>query len=205
MPQHVTNIGDPKNDRQLRAEFKALKAILGSRAVVGAYVDPYPDNSVSGSFLNIIGLGGMLQTLFATPDALGRDAWQLYTDFYFEDNLVAGDYEDLYDIGFDYPEGHVVARNGARYYTFFTRTEGTDVCLEDVCEDEEQATEVEPGAEPSYSGDIELRGLSPGSAYSVRRFDDGATVTATADDDGDIVLQGISFEKEVLFVVSNAG
>jgi len=43
VPQDVNNIGDPKNDRQLRAEFKSLKAILGPRAIVGAYVDPFPE------------------------------------------------------------------------------------------------------------------------------------------------------------------
>ncbi len=201
MPQHITNIGDPKNDRQLRAEFKSLKAILGEHAIIGTYVDTYPDNPVSGSFLNLIGIGGMLQTLFSTPDSLGRANWQLYLEFYFEHDLVRGAYLDLYDIGFDYPEGHVVHQNNVLYYSFFTKTEGAEVCMQTLCEDEEQAMEAEPAMGTDYMGEIELRGLEPNRTYTITRFPDGDVVQDVADVGGRIQLSDIGFTKEVLFLV----
>jgi alpha-galactosidase len=50
--------------------------------------------------------------------------------------LPLGQYQgQLYDIGFDRPEGHAISKDGAMYYTFYA---------------------------PSFAGPIQLRGLSAG-------------------------------------------
>ena len=50
--------------------------------------------------------------------------------------LPKGEYlGTLYDIGFDRPEAHVIAKDGAQYYTFYA---------------------------PRFDGQVELRGLSAG-------------------------------------------
>ncbi len=197
MPSDVTNIGDPKNDRQLRSEFKSLKALLGSKAVIGTYVDPFDDNGVSGSFLNIVGLGGNLQTMFASPDALGRENWQTFLNLYNEHDLVSGEYLDLYDIGFDYPEGHVVKTTAAQYYAFFTHTEGIDFCVEPECL--ETNVQNKEAAKPrTFSGTLTLRGLTPNTAYTVTRLPEDTTQTSVSDNQGNIQLAA-SFDKEALF------
>ncbi len=205
MPQHLTNIGDPKNDRQARAEFKSLKAIQGRRALVGTYVDPYgDDNPVSGSFQNMLGLGGKLMTMFEEIDGdagLGAAEWSRWIDFYYEEDLVSGEYLDLYDIGFDRPEGHVVRKGPTLYYSFFVQTEGLDARV--GCE----MRRLEPAAGSRlHSGTIELRGLAPFTAYRVTRFQDGATLELASDDSGRATLDGAmaAFEKEVLYKVEPA-
>lgn len=201
MPQHLTNTGDPKNDRQLRVELKSLKAMMGGEAYVSAYVDPFEDNRVSGSFLNILAPGGVLHTMFRDVDDLGVAAWTEALALHRSEDIALGTYLDLYDVGFDVPEGHVVERGSRRYYSFFMRTEGLDVCLDEECEDEEQVVRVEAPGPASFTGDLVLRGLAPGADYSVRRVPDAALTEHTADAEGTVRLEGIAFTKEVLFVL----
>ena len=59
-----------------------------------------------------------------------------------EKQLAKGEYvPGLYDIGFDYPETHVIRQNGNLYYAFYT------------------------SSKPVYS--VELRGLEAGKTYRV--------------------------------------
>ena len=51
----------------------------------------------------------------------------------------------MYDIGFDRPEAHVIAKGAARYYAFYA---------------------------PSFDGTLELRGLGPGR-YRLRDYVNG--------------------------------
>ncbi len=56
--------------------------------------------------------------------------------------LSKEEYLDLYDIAYDEPEGHVIVKDGTMYYAFYTEQQNQ-----------------------SYSGPIELRGLSDASYY----------------------------------------
>lgn len=203
-PQHITNIGDPKNDRQLRAEFKSLRGVLGEGAVVGTYVDPFEDNGVSGSFLNIIAIGGMLQTMFRDRADLGVMRWEEAMALYFDEDIVSGRTVDLYDIGFDYPEAHAVQTGDTHYYAFFTHTDGVDVCMSGVCDDEEDVQSVEAPRDPVFQGALELRGLDAGQAYLVRNYAGSQTNNMTADTDGTIVVADVTVDSEALFIVRPA-
>lgn len=213
MPQHINNVGDPKNYRQMRAKFKSLKAILGSRALIGAYVeDPFENdldnyrrqnpesfsNKEQVSFASIIGLGGQLQTYFRSVGDFGKENWKKWLGFYSKHGLVDGDYLDLYDLAFDYPEGHAVRKGNAHYYSFFTQTDALDACLKDYCE----PSRLEEGKPRRYEGRIELRGLQPNKEHRVERFPEGVMLKSSTDAEGRIVLENEAFDKEVVFIVT---
>lgn len=201
MPQTSINIGDPKNDQQLRSEFKSLKAIQGSKAIIGTYVDPFSDNKVSGSFLNIVGIGGQLMTMFRNLEDLGAVKWHQWAQFIKNEDLVSAEYLNLYDIGFDYPEAHVVRKESSLFYSFFTQENNIDLCLQNSC-DEDELTIVEVGKNKDYSGNITFKGLIPKKAYHAVTFPENKSFTITANSDGEATIPNFTFEKEVLFKVS---
>ena len=63
---------------------------------------------------------------------------------YNEKKLSTGEYLNLYDIRFDLPETHVIAKDGAMYYAFY--------------------------AEQWDGGQIELRGLEADKTYTVTEY-----------------------------------
>ena len=200
MPQAVTNIGDPKNDRQLRAEHRWLKAIQGSSAVVGTYVETFPDNGTSGSFLNLIGIGGNIQSI-GDFTSLQNPEWDLWLSFYNEHQLVTADYLPLYDIAFDYPEGHVLRRDDVTYYSFFAKTEGSDICSLENCIDAPVVTAEFP-EDANISESVDLRGLEANTQYQVTSFPDASIdEIIETDDDGDVAID-LSFTKEILLMVT---
>ena len=72
--------------------------------------------------------------------------WRHWIGLYNEKRLAQGSYRgELYDIGFDRPEAHVVEKSGHLYYAFYA---------------------------PRWTGSIELRGLAAGS-YRVRDYVNG--------------------------------
>ena len=106
-------------------------------------------------YASSFGVGGVIGTNFAWPGAPGkkdpkllltpeREAiWGKWTKLFQEKRLVDGEYLGaLYDIGFDKPETHVIAKGGAMYYAFYAH---------------------------QFSGTVELRGLQPG-IYRVRDY-----------------------------------
>lgn len=200
MPQAVTNIGDPKNDRQLRAEHRWLKAIQGSRAIVGTYVEPFSDNPVSGSFLNIIGIGGNIQSI-GDANNLQNEEWNTWLTFQNQHQLVTADYLPLYDIGFDYPEGHVLRRDDYTFYAFFAKTEGSDICKLADCIDA-AVTSVESAENRNVDEIVELRGLEANTEYHVKSFPTptiNQLVSTNSEGNGSIHL---TFTKEILLVVT---
>ena len=201
-PIHVTNTGDPSNDRQARAELKSLKAISGDSSIVSMYVDHFDDNPVSGSFMNVIGLGAKLETMFNLESYADRKGeWKEWMDFYYNEDLVSGQYLDLYDIGFDYPEGHVVKQDDRFYYTFFTHYDGMYACLDTTCNDE-TLLEVEEEKSDVYKGNIELRGLNKNTPYKITTYPDNVVVEKSSDSEGNITLSGVTVTKELMYIVT---
>jgi alpha-galactosidase len=45
--------------------------------------------------------------------------YKKWVGLYNEYMLSTGDYLNLYDLGFDVPEGHVIAKDGKMYYAFY--------------------------------------------------------------------------------------
>ena len=79
-------------------------------------------------------------------------------DIYEEKQLARGEYvPGLYDIGFDYPETHVLKQNGKLYYAFYATANPVSF--------------------------VELRGLEPGKTYKVEDYynhRDLGTLTASS-------------------------
>jgi alpha-galactosidase len=137
---------DPTSSWQIRHKGKTLKALMGDGA---AYFGDHVELSDGGEdFASTVGVGGVVGSNFAWPGAPGKKdaqllltptrerSWELWTRVYQEKRLSQGRYlGSLYDIGFDRPEAHAVAKGGRMYYAFYA---------------------------PGFRGEVELRGLAGG-------------------------------------------
>lgn len=140
---------DPTSSWQIRLKGKTLKALMGCNS---PYFGDHVELSDSGKdFASTVGVGGIVGTKFTYPtDQLEHKnyvltpdkeiTWKKWLDIYNTNELSKGCYRgDLYDIGYDKPEAHVIQKNGTLYYAFYA---------------------------DSWKGEIELRGLS-GAKYNI--------------------------------------
>ena len=81
----------------------------------------------------------------------------------------------LYDIGFDYPETHVISKNGNMYYAFY--------------------------AKEAPVSSVELRGLESGKTYKVTDYYNHVDLGEVTAADGKAVLES-PVEKALLVEVS---
>jgi alpha-galactosidase len=143
---------DPESSWQVRHKGKTLKALIGPSA---AFAGDHVELSDGGAdFASTVGIGGIISTKFTWPvDPKPKDSflltpakealWRKWIAIYNERQLPQGTYRgELYDIGFDKPETHVVERAGRYYYAFYA----TD-----------------------FHGPVSLRGLAAGQ-YRVRDY-----------------------------------
>ena len=143
---------DPESSWQVRHKGKTLKALMGPSA-------PYAGDHVELSdhhddFASTVGVGAVISTKFTWPvDPKPKDSflltpekereWRRWIALYKERMLPLGLYRgELYDIGFDKPESHVIEKSGRFYYAFYAR---------------------------DFSGRVPLRGLAPGR-YRLRDY-----------------------------------
>lgn len=156
---------DPLSSWQVRLKGKSLKALMGRDA---AYAGDHVELSDGGNdFASSVGIGAVISTKFTWPnEGRGKDAnfrltaereavWRKWTDLYNTKMLAKGQYlGELYDIGFDKPEAHVIEKDGRLYYAFYA---------------------------PEWDGQVELRGLGEGD-YRLTDYFNGADLgTVTAD------------------------
>lgn len=166
MDQAVTD--DPVGGVQVRRRIKMYKALLGPEAAVyGDHVELSEMTRVGADgwsehgwdFASTIGPGGVVGTKFVWPDPGPKykpvaltpqkeEHWKKWIGLYNQKMLSKGEFLDLYTYGYDVPEAYAIAKDGKMYYAFF----------------------VEPGK--PFSGEVELRGLKPGS-YEVVDYADG--------------------------------
>lgn len=143
---------DPESSWQVRHKGKTLKALMGPSA---AFAGDHVELSTGGAdFASTVGVGGIISTKFTWPhDPKPKDSflltpeketvWRKWIALYNERQLPQGTYRgELYDIGFDKPETHVVEKDGRFYYAFYGR---------------------------DFSGPVALRGLRSGQ-YRVRDY-----------------------------------
>lgn len=143
---------DPESSWQVRHKGKTLKALIAPDA---AFAGDHVELSDGGEdFASTVGIGAVVSTKFTWPeDPKPKDSflltprrealWRKWIALYNERLLPRGTYRgELYDIGFDKPEGHVVEKAGRLYYAFYAR---------------------------SWKGPVALRGLSAGR-YRVRDY-----------------------------------
>jgi len=153
MDQAVT--ADPVGAVQVRRRIKMYKALLGPEAAVyGDHVELSAMTRVGkdwkehgDDFASTIGTGGVVGTKFVWPDPgpkfknvlLSQEKethWKKWIGIYNEKMLSKGTFRNLYVYGYDFPEGYAIEKNDKMYYAFFAS---------------------------SWKGDVELRGLKPGS------------------------------------------
>ena len=121
---------DPTSSAQIRMKRKAFAAMAPELAYYADHVE-LSDGGLD--FASQIGVGGIIGTKFTWPEpnphakesggslltpekeALLRKWVPIYTD----KMLSRGTYLNLYDFGFDKPEAHVIAKDGALYYAFY--------------------------------------------------------------------------------------
>ena len=143
---------DPESSWQVRHKGKTLKALMGESA---AFAGDHVELSDGGDdFASTVGIGAIVSTKFTWPkDPKPKDSflltpqrealWRRWIALYNEHRLAEGTYRgELYDIGFDKPETHVVEKSGRLYYAFYAK---------------------------SWSGPVRLRGL-PAGRYRLRDY-----------------------------------
>lgn len=136
---------DPTSSWQVRHKGKTLKALMGPWA---AYAGDHVELSTGGQdFASSVGVGAVVSTKFTWPvDPKPKDSflltpereqhWRRWVEVYGRQRLAEGRYRgELYDLGFDKPETHVVEQGGALHYAFYAER---------------------------WDGPVTLRGLGPG-------------------------------------------
>jgi alpha-galactosidase len=133
---------DPESSFQVRSKGKTLKALMGDN--VPYFGDHVELSDGANDFASTVGVGGVVGTQFVLPKLVKKpsksdltpereEVFEKWLGIYKDKMLSRGEYlGDLYDIGFDRPEAHVIRKGDEMYYAFFAR---------------------------HWSGPIELRGL----------------------------------------------
>ena len=201
LDQAVT--ADPVGAVQVRRRIKMYKALLGPEAAVyGDHVElsamrhtgkVHRDGNdwieYGDDFASTIGTGGVVGTKFVWPDPGPKfkrvlltqqkeEHWKKWIGIYNQKMLSQGTFLDLYTYGYDVPEAYAIEKDGKMFYAFFA-----------------------PDENPLWKGEVELRGLKPGS-YEVVDYADGkdlGSVQATA---GQVPQLKTEFRHHLLLEVS---
>jgi len=153
---------DPESSWQVRLKGKTLKALMGADA---PYAGDHIELSDGGDdFASTVGIGAIVSTKFTWPtdpkpkdsfllDARKDAEWAKWIRIYNTKLLPKGRYRgELYDIGFDRPETHVVEKDGRMHYAFYA---------------------------PSWKGSVELRGLD-NARYRITDYVNGTDLGVVA-------------------------
>ena len=76
--------------------------------------------------------------------------WKKWFELAAQHSLADGEYLNLYDLAFDFPEAHAIRKADKIYYAFFTH-----------------------GMDENHAGNIQLRGLNPAQKYQVEDYVEG--------------------------------
>jgi alpha-galactosidase len=107
-----------------------------------------------------------------------KDAhWKKWIGLYNQKMLSKGEFRDLYVYGYDVPEAYAIEKDGAMYYAFFAPENG------------------------SFSGEVELRGLKPGT-YHVQDYVDGKDLGTVQAEAGKATKLKTEFKEHLLLEVS---
>ncbi len=122
---------DPPGSFQIRSKAKTLKALMGD--TVPFFGDHVELSDGANDFASTLGVGGVVGTQFVLPSLVTKHGksdltperekeFEKWLSIYREKMLSKGQYlGQLYDIGFDVPETHVIRRDQAMYYAFFAK------------------------------------------------------------------------------------
>jgi len=125
---------DPESSWQIRLKGKTYKALMGYN--VPYYGDHVELSDGKDDFASTIGIGGVPGSKFVWPVGtyLNTESgdidltpqkekeWHRWIRIYNDNKLSEGKYlGELYDIGFDRPETHVIKKKDALYYAFYAK------------------------------------------------------------------------------------
>ena len=158
-------VGETADLAQLRRRIKLYKGLFGPEApVYGGDREPFDPvgdrrRESSEDFAAIIGTGGVVGVPFDLlgpgPHSSGATAHKNEVEtrkwiaLYNQKMLSKGTFLGLYTYGYDIPEGYAITKDGKMYYAFFA-----------------------PKENPSWRGQLQLRGLQPGR-YQVTDYERG--------------------------------
>ena len=149
---------DPESSFQVRSKAKTLKALMGDS--IPYFGDHVELSDGADDFASTIGVGGVVGTQFVIPSLVKKRSkfdltpaqdkkFEKWLRIYREKMLSRGQYlGQLYDIGFDLPETHVIRKDQTLYYAFFAK---------------------------HWKGSVELRGLED-RKYSVVDYVNGTSL-----------------------------
>lgn len=121
---------DPEGSKQIRSKGKTYKAIAPQTAYFGDHIERSEN---ADNFASTIGVGGVPGSKFTWPEdnpfvkeghfvlTPEKEAlWKEWITMYNQNMLSTGNYlGDLYDIGYDKPETHVIQKGDTLYYSFY--------------------------------------------------------------------------------------
>jgi alpha-galactosidase len=122
---------DPESSFQVRSKAKTLKALMGD--TIPFFGDHVELSDGGNDFASTVGVGGVVGTQFVLPSLVEKRSksdltparekeFEKWLRIYREKMLSKGQYlGQLYDIGFDKPETHVIRKDQTMYYAFFAR------------------------------------------------------------------------------------
>ena len=122
---------DPTSSFQIRSKAKTLKALMGDD--VPFFGDHVELSDGGNDFASTVGVGGVVGTQFVLPSLVTKHGksdltperekeFEKWLRIYREKMLSRGQYlGQLYDIGFDVPETHVIRKDQTLYYAFFAK------------------------------------------------------------------------------------
>jgi alpha-galactosidase len=146
---------DPESSFQVRSKAKTLKALMGDS--IPYFGDHVELSDGADDFASTLGVGGVVGSQFVLPSLAEKPSksdltpsrereFEKWLRIYREKMLSQGQYlGQLYDIGFDLPETHVIRKDHTLYYAFYAK---------------------------HWKGPVELRGLEDRS-YSVIDYVNG--------------------------------
>lgn len=151
---------DPLSSWQIRHKGKTYKALVPKTAYYGDHVE-LSDNG--NDFASSFGIGAVLGTKFTVPSSSENEEaakfiltnekekiWKKWFSLYNEKMLSKEEYlGNLYDIGYDKPEAHVINKGDTLYYAFYAN---------------------------AWNGEIELRGLKDNVKYDVVNYFDDVNI-----------------------------
>jgi alpha-galactosidase len=164
-----TPASDPESSWQVRLKGKTFKAMMGPLAPFSG--DHVELSDGGDDFASTYGIGGIPSTKFTWPKDTDKPTdklppggfvltpakeklWRKWIALYRKNMLSKGQYlGELYDIGFDKPEAHVVSAGGKLHYAFYA---------------------------DKWTGPIALRGLGKGKYRLTNSFTGEPLGTATA-------------------------
>jgi alpha-galactosidase len=195
LDQAVT--ADPVGAVQVRRRIKMYKALLGPEsAVYGDHVELSTMDRIGNNwrehgedFASTLGAGGVVGTKFVWPELGPKfkevnltqhkdEVWKKWIGLYNQKMLSKGTFRDLYVYGYDTPEAYAIEKDGKMYYAFFA-----------------------PEQSATWKGEIEIRGLKPGS-YRVTDYVEGKDLGVIEATPGTVPRLAASFTGHLLLEVS---